>query len=61
MFLRNQKIALNAQQQAIAIQQVVVAMNALNQVAAQTASGISKTKLETQRLKQVAQNLKAIA
>ncbi|OKH41032.1 chemotaxis protein [[Phormidium ambiguum] IAM M-71] len=61
VFLRNQKIALNAQQQAIAIQQVVVAMNALNQVAAQTASGISKTKLETQRLNQVVQNLKAIA
>lgn len=60
VFLNSQNISLNAQQQAAAIQQVVEAMNALNQAAAQTASGISQTKVETQRLNQAALNLKVV-
>jgi methyl-accepting chemotaxis protein len=41
----SQQISLMAKQQAIAIQQVVDAMNALNQQVGQTASGISQTKV----------------
>jgi len=46
----NQKISLNAKQQAIAIQQVVDSMNMLNHGAAQTASSISETKLGLQQV-----------
>lgn len=56
----SQQIALTTKQQAIAIQQVIDAMNALNQGAVQTASGISQTKVGIQQLNQAALNLKAI-
>jgi CHASE3 domain sensor protein len=58
--LSSQQISLTAKQQAIAIQQVGDAMNALNQGAVQTASGISQTKVGTQKLNDAALNLKAI-
>ncbi|MEG4345379.1 methyl-accepting chemotaxis protein [Microcoleus sp. A003_D6] len=45
--LSSQQISLNAKQQAIAIEQVVEAMNSLNQAAAQTACGITQTKVGT--------------
>lgn len=56
----SQQISLTAQQQAIAIQQVVEAMNSINQGAVQTANGITQTKIGIQKLNEVAQNLKAI-
>ena len=56
----NMQISLNAKQQAIAIQQVVDAMNSLNQGAVQTASGISQTKIGTQRLNEAVLNLQTV-
>ncbi|HLO50951.1 MAG TPA: methyl-accepting chemotaxis protein [Kamptonema sp.] len=55
-----QTISLNAQQQAIAIQQVVEAMRILNIAAAQTASGIGQVKIGTQNLNETAIALKAL-
>lgn len=56
----SQQISLNAKQQAIAIEQVVDAMNNINQGASQTASGITQTKVGIQKLNEVAQDLKAV-
>ncbi|WP_338023068.1 methyl-accepting chemotaxis protein [Argonema galeatum] len=56
--LSSQQISLSAKQQAIAIQQVVDAMNLLNHAAAQTASGISQTRIGTQKLNDAAHSLK---
>ncbi|MDF0553804.1 methyl-accepting chemotaxis protein [Kamptonema sp. UHCC 0994] len=58
--LSSQQISMNAKQQVIAIEQVVDAMNSLNQAAAQTASGISQTKVGTQKLNEAALELKAV-
>ncbi len=58
--LSTQQISLSAKQQAIAIQQVVQAMNSLNTVADQTAQGISQVKTGTERLNSVANNLKTL-
>ncbi|MBD2073571.1 MCP four helix bundle domain-containing protein [Phormidium sp. FACHB-592] len=58
--LTSQQISLTAKQQAIAIQQVGDAMSTLNQNALQTASGITQTKVGTQKLNEAALNLKAI-
>lgn len=55
-----QQISLTAKQQAIAIQQVVEAMNSINQGAAETATGISQTKIGTQKLNEAAIYLKDI-
>jgi methyl-accepting chemotaxis protein len=58
--VNNQQISLTAKQQAIAIQQVVAAMGSLNQRALETASGISQTKIGTQKLNEAAHDLKAV-
>ena len=58
--VNNQQILLTAKQQAIAIQQVVDAMGSLNQRALETASGISQTKISTQKLNEAAHDLKAV-
>jgi methyl-accepting chemotaxis protein len=55
--LNSQKICLTAQQQATAIQQVVEAMNILNNSAQQTAIGIAETKNSTSQLKSAAETL----
>ena len=55
-----QQISLTAKQQAIAIEQVVEAMNAINQGAAETATGITQTKIGTQKLNEAAVYLKEI-
>lgn len=55
----SQQIALTANQQAIAVQQVVEAMNLLNVAARETASGISQTKVSTHQLNQAALKLQA--
>ncbi|WP_026098879.1 hypothetical protein [Kamptonema formosum] len=56
----SQQLSLTAQQQAVAIQQVVEAMNAINTGAKEPASGISQTRAGTQNLNEVAQQLKAV-
>jgi methyl-accepting chemotaxis protein len=48
--ISSQQISLNAKQQAIAIAQVMDAMNALNGAAQETASGIIQVKKGTQQL-----------
>ncbi|MGL5080357.1 MAG: HAMP domain-containing methyl-accepting chemotaxis protein [Microcoleaceae cyanobacterium] len=57
--ISNQQISLNVKQQAIAIGQVLEAMGALNQGAAETANGISQTRLGVQQLNQVASELQS--
>jgi len=59
--LKNQQISLSAMQQALAVQQVVEAMNIINSGAKETASGINQTKVGTQLLNDAAQNLKALS
>lgn len=56
----SQQISLNVKQQATAIQQVATAMNSLSTAAMQNASGISQTKLGTQKLNEVAVSLKSV-
>ncbi len=58
--LKNSQIALTAKQQAIAIEQVVEAMNNINSGAKQTASGITQAKVGTQQLNEAALNLKTL-
>ena len=58
--LNNQRISLTSKQQAVAIEQVVSAMNFLNHGASETASGITQTKVGIQRLNQAAQELQAV-
>lgn len=58
--LNVQQISLSAKEQSIAIQQIVSAMNSLNQSAAETACGISQTRISTQKLNEAAMNLKTV-
>jgi len=58
--LNSQQISQNVSQQAVAVRQVLEAMNALNRGAQETASGISQVKTGTVRLNEAAENLKAI-
>lgn len=58
--INNQQISLTAKQQATAIQQVVGAMNTINQGALQTAAGISQTRETTQKLNETATKLEAV-
>lgn len=56
--LNSQQISLNVKQQAVAIQQVVSAMNSLNTGAQETANGISQIKIGTHQLNESALVLK---
>jgi CHASE3 domain sensor protein len=56
--LNSQQISLNVKQQAVAIQQVVSAMNSLNTGAQETANGISQIKIGTHQLNESALLLK---
>lgn len=56
----NQQIYLNVQQQAIAIKQVVEEMNSINQGAKETVLSIGQTRIVTQNLRRVAEQLKAV-
>jgi methyl-accepting chemotaxis protein len=58
--LNAQQISLNTKQQALAIHQVVDAMNNINQTAAQTAVGIGQVKLGSEQLDKTVQTLKKI-
>lgn len=60
MVIFSQQISLNAKQQAVAVQQVVAAMNSINQGATQNACGISQTKVSTQQLNDAAFSLKTV-
>ncbi len=60
VFLNNQQISLNIKQQAIAIQQIFEAMNALNTAAKESASGISQVRVGTQQLNQTALDLQSV-
>ncbi len=60
VFLNSQQISLSAKQQAIAIQQVVEAMNSINLGAKESASGIVQVKSSTHQLNNAAHNLKAL-
>lgn len=60
VMLNNQQISLSVKQQAIAIQQVIEAMNALNAAAQESAGGISQVRIGTQRLNAAALNLQAV-
>jgi methyl-accepting chemotaxis protein len=56
----SQQIYLNTKQQALAIDQVVDAMNALNKGAAEAAIGITQSRIGTQKLNQAALNLRYV-
>ncbi len=56
----SQQIYLNTKQQAMAIEQVVDAMNVLNKGAMETASGITQSRIGTQKLNQAALNLRSV-
>lgn len=58
--INSQQISLNIKQQAIAIDQVVQAMNSLNLAAKESASGVSQIKTGIHQLNQAALDLKAI-
>jgi uncharacterized protein Yka (UPF0111/DUF47 family) len=60
VFVNSQQISLSAKQQAVAVQQVLAAMNALNLGAKETASGISQVKVSTQQLQEAAKQLQAM-
>lgn len=58
--VNSQQISFTAKNQAIAIQDIVDAVNSLNRAAQETAAGISQVKLGTEQLNQAAQNLKSV-
>ncbi|GAA6618579.1 methyl-accepting chemotaxis protein [Scytonema sp. NUACC26] len=60
VFLNTQQITQTAKQQAITVQQVVAAINAVNVGAEETAIGITQVKVATEELNEAAQNLQAV-
>ncbi|KAF3885380.1 MULTISPECIES: methyl-accepting chemotaxis protein [Nostocales] len=60
VFLNTQQITQTAKQQAITVQQVVAAINAVNTGAEETAIGITQVKVATEELNEAAQNLQAV-
>ncbi|CAD5918744.1 Putative methyl-accepting chemotaxis AlkN [Planktothrix agardhii] len=58
--LNNQQISLNVKQQAIAIGQVLEAMNVLSQGVGETANGLNQAKIGMEKLNEVALNLNSI-
>ncbi len=56
--LNSQQISFTAKNQAIAVQDIVEAVNYLNSAAQETAAGISQVKLGTEQLNRAAQNLR---
>jgi methyl-accepting chemotaxis protein len=60
VFLNSQQIALSAKQQAVAVQQAVSAMNAINLGSQETAAGVNQVRAATQGLATTAQELQAI-
>jgi methyl-accepting chemotaxis protein len=60
VFLNSQQIVLSAKQQAVAVQQAVSAMNAINLGSRETAAGVVEVKTATSELANTAQQLKAM-
>ncbi|WP_017316467.1 methyl-accepting chemotaxis protein [Mastigocladopsis repens] len=60
VFLNNQEIVMTAKQQAVAVQRIVAAMNAINLGAKETTVAISQVKEVTEDLNEAAQNLQAV-
>jgi methyl-accepting chemotaxis protein len=60
VFLNSQQIVLSAKQQAVAVQQAVSAMNAINLGSRETAAGVVEVKSATYELANTAQQLKAM-
>jgi methyl-accepting chemotaxis protein len=60
VFLNNQEIVMTAKQQAVAVQRVVAAMNAINLGSKETAIAISQVKEVTKDLNEAAYNLQAV-
>jgi methyl-accepting chemotaxis protein len=60
VFLNTQQIAQSSKHQAVTVQQVVAAMNAINLGAKETASGIIQVKDATKELNKAAENLEAV-
>jgi methyl-accepting chemotaxis protein len=58
LFASNQQIYENAEQQAIAIQQVINTMNSLNQTTMQSLRGLAQVKQGTEKLNDIAQQLR---
>jgi len=58
--MNNQQIALNIRQQSTAFEQVLSAMNAINQGARETSAGITQTRIGTQKLNEVTAELKEL-
>ncbi|MBL1208788.1 methyl-accepting chemotaxis protein [Geminocystis sp. GBBB08] len=58
--MNNQQIALNIRQQSTAFEQVLTAMNAINQGARETSAGITQTRIGTQKLNDVTKELKEL-
>ncbi len=59
VFLNSQQISMSSKQQAVAVQQVISAMNAVNLGAQENATGISQVKSATTELNENAERLKA--
>ncbi|HHP7229930.1 MAG TPA: methyl-accepting chemotaxis protein [Xenococcaceae cyanobacterium] len=59
VFLNTQQISMSSKQQAVAVQQVISAMNAINLGAKENAAGISQVRTATKELSQSADKLKA--
>ncbi len=59
VFLNSQQIYMSSKQQAVAVQQVISAMNAINLGAKENAAGIVQVKTATKELSQSAEKLKA--
>lgn len=59
VFVNNQQISLSAKQQAVAVQQVLSAMNAINLGAQETSAGIKQVKVSTHQLNEAAKELQA--
>ncbi len=59
VFLNNQQIALSAKHQAVAVQEVLSAVNAINLGAQETSVGISQVKTATRQLDETAKDLQA--
>lgn len=60
VFVNSQQISMSSKQQAVAVQQVVSAMNAINLGAKETSTGIGQVKSATSELTKNANNLKKI-
>jgi len=60
VFINSQQIAQNSKRQAVAVQQVVAAMNVINLGAKETVAGIVQVKDATTNLNKTAENLEAV-